>query len=47
MYITGYDDRVQVFTAKEMFVGTFGRRGEKKGELKEPRGVAIDSTGMV
>ena len=45
MYIT--DSQNHHFTAEGKFLRMFGRRGEGKGELKGPRGVAIDTRDMV
>ena len=39
--------RIQVFTAEGKFLKMFGRRGEGRGELKNPMGIAIDSGDMV
>ncbi len=38
---------IQVFTAEGNFLRMFGRRGVGRGELNEPRGVAIDSSDRV
>ena len=47
-YVADRDNhRIQVFTAEGKFLRMFGRRGEGRGELKEPWGVAIDSSGRV
>ena len=39
--------RIQVFTAVRKFLRMFGGHGEGRGELMEPVGVAIDTSGVV
>ena len=39
--------QIQLFTAEGMFLRMFGRRGEGRVELQDPRGVAVDSSGRV
>ena len=41
------NNRIQVFSAEGKFLRMFGRRGEGKGELNRPYGVAVDSDDRV
>ena len=45
VYVADHNNhRVQVFTAEGKFLKMFGRRGDGRGELRAPEGVAIDSS---
>ena len=47
MWLTSDNHRIQVFTAEGEFLRMFGRRGQGRGELAGPVGIAIDSSDMV
>ena len=46
-HFTGWSVRVSVFTSEGQFVMSFGRRGQGPGEFRHPRGLAVDSSGVV
>ena len=41
------NNRVSVFTSDGQFVTSFGSEGSGPGQFKSPRGVAVDSGGVV
>ena len=48
MYVAeSRSSRVSVFHTLGQFVHSFGKRGTGRGELKGPRGIAIDEDGFV
>ena len=48
VYITEYvSSRVSVFCTSGEFVHSFGKFGAGRGELRFPRGIAIDQDGFV
>ena len=40
-------DRIVVYRTSGHFVTSFGKRGERKGELREPYGITSDQDGLV
>ena len=47
IYATDDNNCVFVFTSGGHFLTSFGKKGEAKGEFNLPRGVAVDSCGVV
>ena len=47
MWLTLDNHRIQVFTAKGEFLRMFGRRGQGRGELNWPCGLALDTSNRV
>ena len=43
----GGNHRVSVFTSEGGFVTSFGRQGSGPGQFDRPRGLAVDSSGVV
>ena len=41
------NDRSQVFSSKGTYLRSFGRKGEKQGELNWPAGIAFDKNGHI
>ena len=41
------NNRVSVFTSEGQLVTSFGRRGKGPGEFDDPRGLAVDNSGVV
>jgi len=48
VYVTDYDNhRIQKFTKDGVFVSAWGSYGSADGQFNKPRGLAIDTDGLV